>query len=70
MNARQYGELSRSKVGLYSGTTVQEAARQVNLTVQSVLKKEELILRQLDSIDRIERERQQVFVPISVCSCL
>ena len=42
------------------------AARQVNLTVQSVLKKEELILRQLDSIDCEERERQQVFVPISI----
>lgn len=42
------------------------AARQVNLTVQSVLKKEELILRQLDSIDCEERERQQLFVPISI----
>ena len=70
MNASQYNALSRSKIGLYSGTTVQMAARQVNLTVQSVLKKEELILRQLTSIDCEESERQQVFVPISIWLCL
>ena len=46
--------------------TAKVAARKVNLSVQSVLKQEDLILQQLESIDNDEYYSQRVVVPISL----
>lgn len=48
--------------------TAKVAAKKVNLSVQSVLKQEDLILQQLESIDNDEFYSQRVVVPISLFS--
>lgn len=58
-------------VGFIAQPTAKVAARKVNLSVQSVLKQEDLILQQLESIDNDEFYSQRVVVPISLFSnCL
>ena len=53
-------------VGFIAQPTAKVAARKVNLSVQSVLKQEDLILQQLESIDNDEYYSQRVVVPISL----
>lgn len=62
MNASVYEKVTETHLGVYQGESVCVAARKVNLTIQSVLHQQHLLLRQLQSIDQ---EAQQVVVPVS-----
>lgn len=52
MNDNEYKHVSTGHFGVYQGKSIQVAARRVNLTVQSFLQQESLVLRQLDSFDQ------------------
>lgn len=65
----EYQSIAGNKtVGLMEYSTAKAAAKKVNLSVQSVLKQEDLILQQLESIDNDEFYSQRVVVPISLFS--
>lgn len=65
MNAKEYQQISNHHFGVYEGNSIRVAARKVNLTIQSVLQQEQLLLRQLHSIDQEEQLEQQVVIPIT-----
>ena len=67
MNEIEYQKATSKKWNVYGGYEIACAARRVNLTIQSVLKQEDLILKQLESIEEEESLRQQVVVPIQYC---
>lgn len=70
MNEVEYRQIAATKSGLYEGDAIANAARKVNLTIQSVLKQEDLVVKQLESIEREESLSQRVVVPIHYsCSC-
>lgn len=70
MNEVEYKQIAATKSGLYEGDAIASAARKVNLTIQSVLKQEDLVIKQLESIEREESLSQRVVVPIHYsCSC-
>jgi hypothetical protein len=63
MNEKEYKKISTNKLGLYNGDCIRRAAQKVNLTIQSVLKDENLITKQLDSMEPEEIiQTQQVAV--------
>lgn len=67
MNEIEYQKATSKRWNVYGGYEIACAARRVNLTIQSVLKQEDLILKQLESIEEEESLRQQVVVPIQYC---
>ena len=70
MNEIEYQKATSKKWIVYGGYEIACAARRVNLTIQSVLKQEDLVVKQLESIEREESLSQRVVVPIHYsCSC-
>lgn len=65
----EYRSITETRtVGFMAHPTAKVAAKKVNLSVQSVLKQEDLILQQLESIDNDEFYSQRIVVPISLFS--
>lgn len=64
MNEIEYQKATWKKCNVNGRDEHTCAARRVNLIIQSVLKQEDLILKQLESIEEEESQRQRVIVPI------
>ena len=61
MNDNEYSKVKTNESHFYSGKSNCLAAKKVNLTIQSFLKQEDLLLRQMRSVEQDE----PVVIPLS-----
>lgn len=61
MNDNEYSKVKTNESHFYNGKSIRLAAKKVNLTIQSYLQQEDLLLRQMQSVEQDE----QVVIPLS-----
>lgn len=61
MNDNEYSKVKTNESHFYNGKSIRLAAKKVNLTIQSFLQQEDLLLRQMQSVEQDE----QVVIPLS-----